>query len=524
MRYFIYCRKSSEAEDRQILSIESQQQEISRLCAANTDNIKIVGVYEEKQSAKAPGRPLFDEMLARIKKGEAEGIIAWHPDRLARNSIDGGQIIYLLDQKQLQNLRFVTQTFENNSQGKFMLSIIFGYSKYYVDNLSENVKRGNRTKIGKGWRPGPAPLGYLNDFTNKTIVPDPERFPLVRQIFDLALTGRYSVLALTDIARQNGLKTLPRKKLGGKYPTSSLIHRLLTNQFYAGIILWNGKVFPGAHERMISLEELELIQTHLRRGKRPARQQYIFAYGGLMRCLDCNCAITAEHKTNRHGSKYVYYHCTKKRRGFRCRQSSVEEGDLHDKIVAFIRRVYIPPKLHGWLVSELKKSEAEEEHQIRQAARSKEVERLQRERTNLTTIRIRDLINEEEFVKERQRIDLEEQKLKQRTDEDSATDWIEPAITFFSGLSNALLWMEGEDPTPKRDVVDVLGSNPVLHDKKPLIEAAFPLVFETKKVPGPAWRAVMDDIRTRWYERDPKLLRAITVFRGLLDKEGERKI
>ena len=164
MKYFIYARKSTDSEERQVLSIEAQLAELKEFAAK--EKLEIVASLCEAKTAKEPGRTVFGEMLDRIEKGAAQGILAWHPDRLARNSIDGGRIIYLLDTGKLKDLKFPTFWFDNTPQGKFMLNIAFGQSKYYIDNLSENIKRGHRAKLRKGIWPSFAPLGYLNN--NKT--------------------------------------------------------------------------------------------------------------------------------------------------------------------------------------------------------------------------------------------------------------------------------------------------------------------------------------------------------------------
>jgi DNA invertase Pin-like site-specific DNA recombinase len=158
-KFFIYARKSTDSEDRQVRSIGDQISELQEL--AKKENLEIVGTIVEKQTAKKPGSPLFVEMLKRLEAGEAIGILAWHPDRLARNSVDGGQIIYLVDTGVIKELKFPTFWFDPTPQGKFMLSIAFGQSKYYVDNLLENIKRGHRQKLKNGLWPQMAPLEYL---------------------------------------------------------------------------------------------------------------------------------------------------------------------------------------------------------------------------------------------------------------------------------------------------------------------------------------------------------------------------
>src|SRR5690606_29210688 len=133
-------------------------------------------------------------------------------DRLARNSIDGGRLVYLLDRGVLKDLKFATYTFENNPQGKFMLQIMFGQSKYYSDALSENVRRGLRTQLERGWRPARPPIGYRMDRSSRTIVTDPVYFPLVRRMFELVRSGRHSAKEVAVLARDDWGLRMPSNR------------------------------------------------------------------------------------------------------------------------------------------------------------------------------------------------------------------------------------------------------------------------------------------------------------------------
>ena len=480
-----------------MLSIESQISEIRKQFSSRSD-ITVVEVFEEAQSAKSPGRPIFDAMLQRIEHGDAEGIIAWHPDRLARNSIDGGRIIFLLDQGKLRDMHFSTFSFENTSQGKFMLSIIFGYSKYYVDSLSENVRRGNRTKVEKGWKPNRPPVGYLNNSEDRTIIVDPQRFDLVRRMWDMLLSGGKRPSEIWRIARYDwGLTTKVRKGGVPKPLSLSHVYTIFHNIFYAGLIPWEGRLYQGKHPPMITLDEFERAQTILGRPNKERPKRRSFAFTGMIKCGACGQSVTAEHKTNRFGSEYDYYHCTRRKRP-KCTERSIGAQDLVEQIRDFLGTIELSQGFHDWALEELDARTKDRKNTFAMAQKSlaEAIENNRRKADTLIDMRIRGLIDDNEFTKRRERLDGERFYLEQRQQDGDEEKMFEPAKDVILFLKQAISWFEDGDDEAKRLVLQIAGSNPVLRGKILFIEAKKPFRLRRKQPKFPLLCALLEDVRT----------------------------
>ncbi|MBU2524640.1 recombinase family protein, partial [Patescibacteria group bacterium] len=340
-KFFLYARKSTDVEDKQVLSIDAQLTELRSF--AREQSLEVIEEFIEKQSAKIPGRPIFGQMLKRIERGEANGIVSWHPDRLARNSVDGGQIVYFLDIGKLAMLKFPSHWFENTPQGKFSLSMAFVQSKYYVDSLSENTKRGLRQKVRMGIFPSQAPVGYLNDSRTKTIVVEKKKSRIVRLAFEKYVKGNMRLEDVSNFLAKSGVTTRTGKRI-----SKTKASFILSNPFYIGLFKYGGEIHEGKHEPIISKKLFDEAQEMLKFRGQPERkpQNEPQPYCGLISCASCGMMITAENKTKRQKNgnvhEYVYYRCTKKSKVMKCKEMSLRFEEVDKQLSSLIKKVSLP--------------------------------------------------------------------------------------------------------------------------------------------------------------------------------------
>jgi DNA invertase Pin-like site-specific DNA recombinase len=330
MKFFLYARKSTDDEERQMLSIEAQLAELREY--ASNEGVTVTREFVESRTAKTPGRPIFNDMLERIENGEASGLLAWHPDRLARNWADGGHIVNLLDTGKLAALRFPTFWFEDTPQGKFVLSIAFSQSKYYSDALSQNVQRGMRQKLRRGEFPGKPPVGYLNEPRLRTIIVEPGKAELVRRMFEAYATGSYTFDDLHELVVGWGLTSHREKPIA-----RSMLPQLLANPFYIGLFRFAGETHEGSHQPIVSKALFDEVQNVMARRGRPHKpRRNPLPYLGFIQCGECGASITGERQKGHH-----YYRCTRKL-GPCSQKRFIREEALTDELRAITASVSVP--------------------------------------------------------------------------------------------------------------------------------------------------------------------------------------
>lgn len=484
-KYIIYARKSSEAEDRQVLSIDSQINELRKLTGKL--GLSSFEVFTESKSAKEPGRPVFNKMMQKVYEGNVKGIICWKLDRLARNAVDGGAIIYALKQNGIEIVT-PSQSYSQGSENAFMMYVEFGMAQKFIDDLSKNVKRGLMAKVEKGWYPVVAPIGYLNTPDRekgfKVVVKDLKRFPIIRKMWDLMLTGSYTPPQILEIANNEwGLRTKKFRRQGGNPLSRSGIYRLFTNSFYYGWFEFKGKLYKGKHEPMVTEEEFDKVQVILGRKGRPRLQTHHFPFTGTISCGECGCSITAETKTKfypttKNLANYTYYHCTKKKQGISCHQKPIREEKLENQIDTMLAKIQISESFKDWALKylhEIHEQETDDRTTIYQSLQEA-YNAVQGKLDSLLDLRIRELISDKEYTQKKEILIKEQIGLKEKLGdtENRASKWLELSEKTFNLACYARYWFKNGSLEDKKTILQTIGSDFILKDGKLTIQLQKP--------------------------------------------------
>ena len=297
MKYFAYGRKSTQDDTHQAQSIETQERILKDYVKQNS--LEVVEYIYESKSAKDDGnRPQFSDMLKRFEKGEADGLLVCHIDRISRNWIEAGSVSKLFDLGIIKEIRTPSKIY-NSATDLFMMGIEMASASYYSRNLSLRVREGNATKLAKGEYTSIAPLGYI--YRDRKLIPDPKTKNFVKKAFKLYATEEYSLKRISEQLYSEGFRT----RKANKKVHISVIHRILTCTLFKGVITRKGKTYKGSFKPLVSTALFDKVQQVMT-GIHPRYRKHKFLYGRYMFCDECGCHLTSSIKK----SRYIYYYCT----------------------------------------------------------------------------------------------------------------------------------------------------------------------------------------------------------------------
>ena len=484
MKYGLYARKSSEDSSKQVQSIENQLAVLQLL--AESEKLEVVKIYQESKSAKEPyKRDQFNQMITDLQDGVIEGILCWTLDRLSRNPIDGGTIQHFLLKSVIKTIVTHEKTYYP-TDNSIMMSVELGMATEYSQNLGKNVKRGQAFKLKKGSYPNKAPLGYMNTIDRlkgeKEVEPDPNSYHLVRELWELLLSGDYSVLQLAKKANEIGLRVPATRNKPEKKFSQSGLYKLFKNPFYYGEFQWSGKLHQGKHQPMITREEFEAAQEMITGRDRPKAYKHKFAFTNLISCGECGATITAEHKhkTRKDGSINYrsYYRCTHRKVEMDCSQIAIRAEKLDEQMLGLLGSITVPESFIQWAIKWLKEENEDaitKEKSIKEQ-QTRQLMKLDDQLKKLVDMKLEDLIDLESYKSKKESIMAEKRTIEKHislgTDsQDYRTDKVIEVLEFCKTVKDIFKNGSVDD---KKLALEALGSRFFLKDQKLSVELAIP--------------------------------------------------
>ena len=452
----IYARVSSKEQEKEGFSIPAQLKLLKEYAAAN--GFVVAQEYVDVETAKQTGRAAFCEMVAYLKAHPSVRVmLVEKTDRLYRNLKDWVTV----DELEVE-IHFpkegVVLSRDSRSSEKFMHGIKVLMAKNYIDNLSEEARKGMQEKAEQGIWPTVAPLGYRNVVGangKKIIEPDPDSAPIIARLFEYYATGTLSLKEAAEKARAAGLVY---RKSGAPVPVST-VHVTLRNRLYMGEFEWNGHIYPGKHQPLVTRELWGRVQGVLdgRRARKSRRVRHDFAFSGLMVCGHCGCSMVGEIKKQR----YVYYHCTGYRG--RCAEPYVREEVVEQQFTHLLGRLKFDDEMLEWVREALDASHADEkrEHEEAITRLRAEYDRLQNRIHAMYVDKLDGKVDGAFFERMSAEWRAEQDRCLRAIERHQAADqsYLEEGMQILELAQNAQRLFEKQEPREKRRLLNFIVSN-----------------------------------------------------------------
>ena len=436
----IYCRVST-TEQAEGYSLDAQEKFCRRFTEDN--GYQITGVYrDEGKSGTNLNRPALQDLLSKCQEDKSiSGIIVQETDRLARNTKDHLTIRAILQKAGVKLISVAQPMLDDSPEGNMIDTILASVNQFQSDINSRKTKKGLQERFDSGWWPGWVPLGYINKEVNgkKIIVPDPERWHLVRKALKMYLTGNFSALEITDILYKKGLKSKTGKKI-----CNSVMINTLKNPFYAGLMRWNNQEKMGKYKPIITLDEhkqiLAITGAHNQHACR--RRKWNFLLRGFVFCGICGQRYTAEK--HRIGKNPDYYHCSARSKKHSNQGQNIEVKELEKQVEEQFKKIRFSKEFIDLVVQKVRKfyeeRKAEKEREKRIFLNKKM--KIERKREIVEEKLIAGTLTDEDFVRMRDRFKRDLIAIQSQIDEievkrDIDTDTIREVLMLARDIYNA---------------------------------------------------------------------------------------
>jgi len=324
----IYARYSSHRQGEQ--SIEGQLAEAHKYAEAH--DMTVVREYVDRaMTGKNDNREQFQLMLADAAKKAFDALIVWKTDRIGRNKEEIALNKYHLRKNGIK-IHYIAEFIPDTPEGIILESVIEGMAAYYSEQLSQNIKRGQRQSAAKAQSTGGnRPLGYLTGPDKKFII-DPETAPTVRKVYELYAQG-WTIAEIIRHLNDQGLRTLK-----GKPFTNNSLRTMLKNPKYIGVYTYKDEIriedaIPPIVEKEVYYKAQEMLKYNQKAAAhKNSPADYLLTE--KLFCGKCGKMMVGFSGTSKTGDWHNYYCCTGQRKKL-CTKKAVRKAWIENLVIDY---------------------------------------------------------------------------------------------------------------------------------------------------------------------------------------------